>query len=262
MSLCQVLDLRILEKGDQLWFQASRELEGAVRREPKACESSEPDVNGMEPPPMAYQVQGRGEAQVQEGGYGWLRKANGPSDRQARRELSAATKQAVEARSYALAGQVVELRHVAPGPLAVGTKTTEDTMLQGTTLVAPHLTWPQLGGNSDAALSFERGTVLAVAVELARRGERVAAVNAASAYHAGGGFTTGGRHALEEAMCMQSSLYASLEKGMRLAEDAKITAPKWVKPAVRKDGGAWVSHLPDDGVLLSPKAGHKEGNRA
>ena len=48
------------------------------------------------------------------------------------------------------------------------------------------------------------------------------AVNAASAYHAGGGFVTGGRHALEEAMCVQSSLYESLEKGIGLAEDAKI----------------------------------------
>ena len=35
----------------------------------------------------------------------------------------------------------------------------------------------------------------------ALHGKRVVAVNAASAYHAGGGFQTGGRHALEEAMC-------------------------------------------------------------
>ena len=35
----------------------------------------------------------------------------------------------------------------------------------------------------------------------ALRGQKVVAVNAASAYHAGGGFQTGGRHALEEAMC-------------------------------------------------------------
>ena len=51
--------------------------------------------------------------------------------------------------------------------------------------------------------------------------EKVVAVNAASAYHAGGGFSTGGRHALEEAMCVQSSLYESLERGVSLAEDAK-----------------------------------------
>ena len=129
-------------------------------------------------------------------------------------------------------------------------------MLQGTTLVGPHFTWPEQG-NSAAVLSFERGTVLAVATKLARKGEKVAAVNAASAYHAGGGFTTGGRHALEEAMCMQSSLFLSLQKGMRLAEAAETSAPSWVKPKVQRDGSKWVPHLPDDGVLLSPKAGAK-----
>jgi hypothetical protein len=51
--------------------------------------------------------------------------------------------------------------------------------------------------------------------------EKVVAVNAASAYHAGGGFATGGRHALEEAMGVQSSLYEALERGVSLAEDAK-----------------------------------------
>ena len=26
-----------------------------------------------------------------------------------------------------------------------------------------------------------------------------------------------------------------------------------MRPATKRDGGPWVSHLPDDGVLLSPK---------
>lgn len=113
------------------------------------------------------------------------------------------------------------------------------------------------------------------------------AVNAASAYHAGGGFLTGGRHALEEAMCVQSSLYESLEQGISLAEDAQILClnlglpngcvfvpchvpcasgtffcacvctlrlkvPSWARPPARRDGSPWVLHLPDDGVLLSP----------
>ena len=47
----------------------------------------------------------------------------------------------------------------------------------------------------------------------------VQVVSAASAYHAGGGMMTGGRHALEEATCMQSTLYRSLEKGIQLAKD-------------------------------------------
>ena len=80
--------------------------------------------------------------------------------------------------------------------------------------------------------------------------EKVVAVNAASAYHAGGGFLTGGRHALEEAMCVQSSLYESLERGIGLADGLKV--PSWARPPARRDGSPWVLHLPDDGVLLSP----------
>ena len=111
MWTVQVLELRILQKGDELWFQAAKELDSRPAAPPSV--SAECEVNGMEPR-MAYLVQGRGEAQAQEGSYGWLRKANGASDRQARRELAAATQQAVEARSYEVDGQVVELRHVAP----------------------------------------------------------------------------------------------------------------------------------------------------
>merc|ERR1719456_162302 len=58
--------------------------------------------------------------------------------------------------------------------------------------------------------------VVDVAERLAKEGKKVALVQAASAYHAGGGFTTGGRHALEEAFCSQSTLYPSLEKAEQL----------------------------------------------
>eukprot|EP00438_Fugacium_kawagutii_P017302 Skav213699 [mRNA] locus=scaffold491:715924:719131:- [translate_table: standard] len=104
-------------------------------------------------------------------------------------------------------------------------------MLEGTRLFSPSLpaAWPNVAIAAGATqLLVERGTVLDVAVGCAMKGapwaksEKVVAVNAASAYHAGGGFMTGGRHALEEAMCVQSSLYESLEKGMHLAEDAKL----------------------------------------
>lgn len=46
---------------------------------------------------------------------------------------------------------------------------------------------------------------------LQRRPEaHVAVVNAASAHSRGGGFLTGGRHALEEALCCASTLFPSL----------------------------------------------------
>lgn len=41
----------------------------------------------------------------------------------------------------------------------------------------------------------------------------VGLVNAANAWIPGGGFVTGGRHALEEALCCQSTLYAALMEG-------------------------------------------------
>lgn len=45
------------------------------------------------------------------------------------------------------------------------------------------------------------GQLLEVAFPLASDGLATVAINAASAYHVGGGFETGGRHALEESIC-------------------------------------------------------------
>ena len=42
----------------------------------------------------------------------------------------------------------------------------------------------------------------------------VQVVSAASAYHAGGGMMTGGRHALEEATCMQSTARNEDDRGV------------------------------------------------
>jgi len=179
-------------------------------------------------------------------GYDWIRKANDEKDRAARREISELTKRVTAAGGFQLGSTIVPLCHV-------------HELVAGTKLFSPSLStsavWPKLGasGSHTTKLLVKRGTVLDVAVEEALRGQKVVAVNAASAYHAGGGFQTGGRHALEEAMCIQSTLYASLEKGVELAEQAKIRVPPWVQPPRKpKDGQDWVSHLPDDGALLSP----------
>ncbi|CAE7467504.1 unnamed protein product, partial [Symbiodinium necroappetens] len=158
----------------------------------------------------------------------------------------ALTKRVTEAGGFQLGSTIVPLCHVHE--LVAGTKLFSPSLSMGAV-------WPKLGASGGHAtkLFVKRGTVLDVAVEEALRGQKVVAVNAASAYHAGGGFQTGGRHALEEAMCIQSTLYASLAKGVELAEQAKIRVPPWVQPPKRpKDGQDWVSHLPDDGALLSP----------
>merc|ERR1719223_945344 len=83
--------------------------------------------------------------------------------------------------------------------------------------------------------------VLDVAAQRGRQGFRVAAVNAASAYSVGGGFLSGGRHALEEAMCMQSTLYFSLQRAAHLARECRI-----------RDGQEQFLHFPEDGAILSP----------
>jgi len=101
-----------------------------------------------------------------------------------------------------------------------------DAMVEDTKLISPTVgTWPSHavvpGGNTlhvqgawnkTTSLNFvQKSTVLDVAMDRVRAKQRVAVVNAASAYQSGGGFKGGGRHALEESFCVQSSLYKSLE---------------------------------------------------
>jgi len=196
----------------------------------------------VKPPAPKMVTEGCGRAARVDGGFGWLMKANSKSDREARQAIGAATREAVKAGGFQLGSAVIQLQHVRE-------------MLEGTRLLSPNLPgWPQLPKSTleTTELLVERGTVMDVAVNWAKKGEKVVAVNAASAYHAGGGFLTGGRHALEEAMCVQSSLYESLEQGISLAEDAQLKMPSWARPPARRDGSPWVLHLPDDGVLLSP----------
>ena len=59
-------------------------------------------------------------------------------------------------------------------------------------------------------------------------------VNAASAYHCGGGFSTGGRHALEEALCTSSTLRVSLQEILASVEN------------VESEG-----YIPKNGVILT-----------
>lgn len=69
-------------------------------------------------------------------------------------------------------------------------------------------------------LAIERGET---EMEMLSTGENfypvVGIVNAANAWTPGGGFITGGRHALEEALCCQSTLYAGLKKGADLVRE-------------------------------------------
>eukprot|EP00401_Gymnodinium_catenatum_P054053 CAMPEP_0117525758 /NCGR_PEP_ID=MMETSP0784-20121206/35937_1 /TAXON_ID=39447 /ORGANISM="" /LENGTH=396 /DNA_ID=CAMNT_0005321969 /DNA_START=1 /DNA_END=1188 /DNA_ORIENTATION=+ len=92
-------------------------------------------------------------------------------------------------------------------------------------------------------ISHQEGTVLDVAREIHERTDQKAVVvNAASAYHVGGGFTNGGRHALEESMCMQSTLYVSLYYVFRTGEKKKIEF----------EGKHYEQYIPENAAVLSP----------
>merc|ERR1719183_3050422 len=96
-------------------------------------------------------------------------------------------------------------------------------MIEGTKLVSPSAgSWTKFcdscHGVAPSEISTMHTTVLQAATTRVKDGFRVAMVNAASAYHCGGGFLTGGRHALEEALCVQTTLYSSLEQMQRIVD--------------------------------------------
>lgn len=100
---------------------------------------------------------------------------------------------------------------------------------------------------------YDQRLTLDIAVARAQEGAIVAAVNAASAYHSGGGFLTGGRHALEEAMCMQSTLFPSLQRAAHLAQMQALTCPDEAVYVTRgRDGKFYERHVPRGGAVLSP----------
>lgn len=82
---------------------------------------------------------------------------------------------------------------------------------------------------------------LVIAAEEVRKGHRVAVLCSASAFQVGGAFLTGGCHFLEEAMCMQSTLFNSLQKAACIAEDKQL-----------KDAFGRPVHVPEYGAVLSP----------
>lgn len=182
----------------------------------------------------------RGRAEQVNGGYDWIRSQNGPDDRAARLKLFELTQRIVENRGYVVkASHTVPLRYVTEAQ-------------QGTCLVSPTVgQWPPCPEGQKHVASTEvmvaKGVVLNVAGDRIRAGRRVVAMNAASAYSLGGGVTRGGRHALEESMCMQSTLYSCLA-GLHVS----YHTPDWVTPAKRYDGQDWEMHIPNDGAILTP----------
>lgn len=203
--------------------------------------------------------------------FEWVRSSNGPDDREERRRVSRQTIAAVQAGGYTVGGgPLARLAHVAdcvrhtavvsptqgcwPGSWREHGDDDDDVCSR---LRKGRRRWPEV----ETVVTVASAPVLCAAADRTRQGQRVAAVSAASAYHVGGGFSSGGRHALEEAICTQSTLYASLQAVARRpslslrpasAASKRGSAPDWAVPSQASDGKPWQCHIPYDGAVISP----------
>jgi len=137
------------------------------------------------------------------GGYDWIRQKNGPTDRLERLSAMLLTQRATCSGGYRLpaGNQSIQLDL--------------QEMCKGTQVLrAPEKLKRKV---NDASLKTlvtwdETATVMEAAIKASQRSARVVAVNAASAFHVGGGVLTGGRHALEETWCTISTLLHALQE--------------------------------------------------
>lgn len=157
---------------------------------------------------------GAGKAHAQllrkDGSFNWLRSAKDDQSRTVRRAVARETLDAVDHGWYLHDSKPVKLQSfdVAEANTRIISQSDES--------------WPILPEeppfwSTTTVRAGEDESVFDVSVRLARQGRRVVAICASSAHHVGGGFTTGGRHALEEAMCVQSTLYRCLWHAWRQA---------------------------------------------
>lgn len=176
-----------------------------------------------------------------DGTYKWLKYSNSRVDRDYRREAANKTILACHTGGYTLDGKKVHLQCLDDMVRRTRFFSAQDAAL---CRVASRGT-PQL-------FKHAPGLLMDVAIDRTENGQKVALVNAASAYSAGGGFLVGARHALEESLCMASSLYKSLQAIEVKAKQMKLKAPDNVVPCRNRCGEAWTCHIPEDGVVLSP----------
>lgn len=208
------------------------------------CHPGDPDAEVRLPTQPPWIGKG-GQLESRDGNFHWIRQANDSRDREIRVAAATITLSACRSQCYVLDGvDTIRLRRV-------------DTMLAGTKLVRVEEVAEFLQSCSSVALfapqlskSLE-STAMDAAVAMAAQGKRVAILAAASAYHPCGGFRTGGRHALEESMCMQSTLGVSLQRALWLSQhkETPVTPPERV---LRKGKTDWLCYIPDDGVVFSP----------
>eukprot|EP00929_Paragymnodinium_shiwhaense_P048911 TRINITY_DN24688_c0_g1_i1.p1 TRINITY_DN24688_c0_g1~~TRINITY_DN24688_c0_g1_i1.p1 ORF type:complete len:859 (-),score=189.44 TRINITY_DN24688_c0_g1_i1:280-2763(-) len=182
------------------------------------------------------------------GDFMWVLKENDFTDRALRQEAAEETVKACKWGYYVRERKQVSLNRI-------------QDMQSGTEIIQAPACLPTPSVSSRGPCKPRRptrmerhrpGLLMPVALERAQAGRKVAAVSAASAYNMGGGFLKGGRHALEESICMQTTLMRSLEAAKMEAEIRGISPPTSAVPAFQPNGRPWHCHIPEDGVILSP----------
>ncbi|CAE8662768.1 unnamed protein product [Polarella glacialis] len=185
----------------------------------------------------------QGRLSQKKDGYSWVRRDRSPEARFSRLEAFMLTQRAVYSEGFsfpAAAPEEVRFRSVlrmvketkvfhAPSldaPACVG-EVSSSSPPQLELMTAEHVKPPVQGS-----------TVIEVASAFAALSVRVVAVNAASAYQVGGGASVGGRHALEEAWCLTSSLFQSLNS-VESMQCSGVSTP-------------FSQHVPTLGCIVSP----------
>jgi len=184
--------------------------------------------------------------------FDWIRTDNGHDDRVRRLASFCCTRNVSDYGTYGAACSTCS-RH--PGDREVSTR----TLVDFTRVVVPGMPGtpplPQNPGCAQTIISHRPKTPATALLDYLEDQDDsvedlVCVVSAASAYHVGGGFSEGGRHALEEALCSMSTLYNSLEvicqsgKGLVGVDPASAEAMS-AKGPVRR-------YLRQDGAILSP----------
>ena len=152
----------------------------------------------------------------QEADFSWLWADNGHTARRKRNQLAVQTLEAVQNSQYFHDGKQIKLRYAK-------------AMAHGTGPIvcfkAP-LRKPPKGKNTRFRISkiWSLDELDAIHAEKGNDA-RIGIINGASAYHAGGGFLSGGRHAMEESLCSMSSFFMSLQRATHAAQQGTLIPP-------------------------------------
>ncbi|CAD7930673.1 unnamed protein product, partial [Amoebophrya sp. A25] len=160
----------------------------------------------------------------------WLRASVDFSHRRARRDIAVVTQAVAEAGGYVFYEETENggYRKKEPGSAIIYLKNVEwsreQTNYDRDFHFSNRYSWPSwrcgLGRRPSRIPNVRYDTSQHLVTDLVftcgrnnvRGGGALGVVNPGNRFHPGGGFVSGGRHALEEALCTQSTLFSSLQK--------------------------------------------------